>query len=64
MLFLFLSRKLYESRYVKLAHSMRDIDLIAEKMVANFKHIPAFEGIEPVIREYQRRQVEDGKPAD
>ena len=42
----------YESRYVKLAHSMRDIDLIAEKMVANFKHIPVFSGIEPLIRDY------------
>ena len=45
-------QEFYESRYVKIAHSMRDIDLIAEKMVVNFKHIPAFAGIEPVIREF------------
>ena len=45
-------REFYESRYVKIAHSMRDIDLIAEKMVANFKHIPVFAQIEPLIRDF------------
>ena len=42
----------YESRYVKLAQSMRDIDLVAEMMVVNFKHIPAFAHIEATIRDF------------
>lgn len=42
----------YESRYVKMSQTMRDIDLIANTMVANFSLIPAFEGIEAPIRDF------------
>ena len=45
-------KEFYESRYVKLAQSMRDIDLIAEMMVVNFKPIPAFAHIEAIIRDF------------
>src|SRR5438477_9874104 len=41
----------YESRYVKMAQAMRDVDRIAEAMVATFAPLPMFAGIEPVIRE-------------
>lgn len=42
----------YESRYIKIGQSLRDIDRIAEAMVANFTRIPAFELIETPIREF------------
>ncbi|MBK7423918.1 MAG: hypothetical protein IPJ48_12885 [Propionivibrio sp.] len=42
----------YESRYVKIGQSMRDIDRIADAMVANFTHIPAFEHVEAPIRDF------------
>jgi len=42
----------YESRYIKIGLSMRDIDRIAEVMVANFTQIPAFEAVEAPIREF------------
>ncbi len=42
----------YESRYVKIGQSMRDIDRIADAMVANFTHIPAFESAARPIRDF------------
>ncbi|WP_228720653.1 hypothetical protein [Nitrogeniibacter mangrovi] len=42
----------YESRYIKIAQTMRDIDLISHTMVGTFAGNAAFEGIEPLIRQY------------
>jgi hypothetical protein len=42
----------YESRYIKIGQSMRDIDKIAATMLTNFGQIPQFEGIEPAVREF------------
>jgi hypothetical protein len=39
----------YESRYVKTAQAMRDIDRIASAMVDNFTQIPVFSGIGQVV---------------
>lgn len=44
----------YESRYVKTAQAMRDIDRIAAALVDNFAPIPVFAGIEPVVQEFAR----------
>jgi len=42
----------YESRYIKIGQTMRDIDRIAHAMVANFTQVPAFSHIEPQIRDF------------
>ena len=42
----------YESRYIKIGQTMRDIDRIGESMIANFTLIPAFSDIEPSIRDF------------
>jgi hypothetical protein len=42
----------YESRYIKIGQSMRDIDKIADAMVANFTQIAAFATIASPIREF------------
>ncbi len=42
----------YESRYIKIGQSMRDIDRIAQAMVANFSHIPAFASIEAAVWDF------------
>ncbi len=42
----------YESRYIKIGQSMRDIDKIAESMILNFNQIAMFAGIEPAVREF------------
>ena len=42
----------YESRYIKIAQTMRDIDLISHAMVGAFSGNDAFEGIETLIRLY------------
>lgn len=42
----------YESRYIKIGQSMRDIDRIANAMIATFTKIPAFEAAETPIREF------------
>jgi hypothetical protein len=42
----------YESRYIKIAQTMRDIDLISHTMVGAFAGNPAFLGLEPLIRLY------------
>lgn len=44
----------YESRYIKIGQSKRDIDHIADAMVDTFTHVPAFAGIEPHIRTFAR----------
>ncbi len=42
----------YESRYVKIGQSMRDIDLIAEAMIGNFSRIPTFEAVAAPIQDF------------
>ena len=42
----------YESRYIKIGQTMRDIDLIAKAMVDNFSVLPAFQNIATPIREF------------
>lgn len=42
----------YESRYLKIALTMRDIDRIADVLVAVFGPLPAFRGIEPLARDF------------
>ena len=44
----------YESRYIKMGQTMRDIDRISNTMVANFTQIPAFANIESPIRDFAR----------
>lgn len=44
----------YESRYIKIGQTKRDIDRIADTMVATFTRIPAFALIEPLIRDFAR----------
>jgi hypothetical protein len=41
----------YESRYIKIAQTMRDIDRIADALVDTLKYEGVFPGIEPRIRE-------------
>ena len=41
----------YESRYIKIGQSMRDIDRIANAMIANFTQIPAFASIDALVRD-------------
>ncbi len=41
----------YESRYIKIGQTMRDIDRIANAMIANFTLIPAFASIEALVRD-------------
>lgn len=42
----------YESRYIKIGQSMRDIDRIAGTMCTIFTQIPMFEGIEAPVRDF------------
>lgn len=44
----------YESRYIKIGQTKRDIDRIAEGMVDVFTRIPAFAGMGPLIRDFAR----------
>ncbi|MCB4360999.1 hypothetical protein [Quatrionicoccus australiensis] len=44
----------YESRYIKIGQSLRDIDKIANAMIACFAQIPVFAGIEAPIRDFVR----------
>lgn len=43
--------KFYESRYIKIAQVMRDIDAIANHMIKTFDEHEAFEGVGNLIRE-------------
>jgi hypothetical protein len=42
----------YESRYVKIALTLRDIDRIAEAIIANFEPLPCFAGLTPHVRAF------------
>jgi hypothetical protein len=42
----------YESRYIKIGQSKRDIDRIADTMADTFIRIPAFARIEPAVRDF------------
>ncbi len=42
----------YESRYIKIGQSMRDIERIGAAMIANFTRIPAFARIDGLIRDF------------
>lgn len=42
----------YESRYVKIAMTLRDIDRIAETIQATFEPLPCFTGIAPHVRDF------------
>ena len=44
----------YESRYIKIGQTKREIDQIADAMVLTFVKIPAFARIEPLIRSFAR----------
>lgn len=44
----------YESRYVKIAQALRDIDVIAGVMITTFAAGPLFQGIEPLVAEFAR----------
>ena len=41
----------YESRYIKIGQAMRDIDVLAKALIANFGGIPAFAYIESAVLE-------------
>ena len=49
----------YESRYVKVAQTMRSIDEIAEKMIVTFTSFPAFRDLGQIIRDYARAAREE-----
>lgn len=42
----------YESRYVKIAQALRDIDRLAATMIATFKGNPLFEGVDVLIQDF------------
>ncbi|MBS1189307.1 MAG: hypothetical protein H6R10_1099 [Rhodocyclaceae bacterium] len=42
----------YESRYIKIGQTMRDIDRIADAMVKSFGRIPVFQGVEGPVRDF------------
>ncbi len=44
----------YESRYLKIAQSMRDIDRISRIMLETVSAVPGYEDIEPLIRTFCR----------
>jgi hypothetical protein len=44
----------YESRYIKIAQTMRDIDCIADTLVTTFADLTAFSGIEKSVGEFAR----------
>jgi len=44
----------YESRYIKIAQALREIDRIATVMAATFAGSPLFQGIDPLVLEFAR----------
>lgn len=42
----------YDSRYIKIAQTMRDIDRIADALVQTFAHKPQFLGLEDLVRRH------------
>jgi hypothetical protein len=49
--FAFPIEEFYKSRYMKIAQTMRTIDIIQDELILTFGAMPAFSGIEPLIRE-------------
>jgi hypothetical protein len=49
--FAFPIEEFYKSRYMKIAQTMRTIDVIEDELLATFGSMPAFTGIEPLICE-------------
>ena len=49
--FAFPIQEFYKSRYMKIAQTMRTIDIIQDEMLATFGPMRTFSGIEPLIRE-------------
>lgn len=49
--FAFPIEEFYKSRYIKIAQTMRTIDLIEDELIATFGKMTAFSGVEPLIRE-------------
>ena len=52
--FAFPIEQFYESRYLKIAQTMRDIDRIGDELCATFGPLPRFAGTEVLIRELVR----------
>jgi hypothetical protein len=50
--FCFPIEEFYKSRYTKIAQTMREIDRICSELVATFAELPAFEGLEPLVRSF------------
>jgi len=48
--FAFPIEEFYKSRYIKIAQTMRTIDLIEDELIATFSGMAAFSGIDPLIR--------------
>lgn len=44
----------YDSRYIKIAQTQRDIDLIADRLIGSIGSLEAFTGIEEPVREFAR----------
>lgn len=51
----------YKSRYVKIAQTMRDIDIIAERMIEMFRGKPDFEGACELIEEFAEAAKEEAE---
>jgi len=47
--FAFPIEEFYKSRYMKIAQTMRAIDIIEDELLATFDGLPAFSGVEPLI---------------
>ena len=50
--FAFPINEFYKSRYIKIAQAMRGIDRIADELAFALGHLPAFLGIEPLVRDF------------
>ena len=44
----------YESRYIKIAQALREVDRIAAVMAATFATTPLFRGVEPLVFDFAR----------
>ncbi len=56
----------YETRYIKIAQAMRDIDGVAAGLAGSFADDQAFRGLEPLVAEYARtaRQASETMKSD
>jgi hypothetical protein len=50
--FAFPIEEFYNSRYIKIAQSMQAIDDIRDELIETFASTPAFDGIEPLLRDF------------